>query len=678
VQALLREKRLVTLTGAGGIGKTRLALMAAAKAVSDFRDGVWFVPLASVTDPALVPSVIAETLGLVPVQGDRRTPLEMVADHVRDRDVLLVLDNFEQVLDAAASVNDLLRASDRLKVVVTSRSSLRVYGEHEFGVPPLGLPDPRHLPDLAALSQYEAVALLIDRATAVRPDFRVTNENAPAVAEITARLDGLPLAIELAAARIRLLTPDQILARLGDRLGLLATGSRDLPARQQTLRGAIAWSHDLLTRPEQRLFARMAVFMGGCTLDHAEMVCGPSSELGVDVVEGMTSLVEKSLLTVREGDPSGARFGMLETIREFAVEELEGEGEAEEIRRRHAEAYVTLVEHAEPELTRSEGKRWLDRLEPEHDNIRASLDWTLSRGSTELALRMVGAVWRFWQMRGHLREATGWIERVLALPDTDAHPRARVRALLAAGGTAYWSLDTPNIGRYYDQALVGAEALGDQDLLAEALYNSAWSGYGPGESGDFVPTAERAELSLARLEQSLALFEAIGDRAGMAKANWGLGDFAFLTPGGYDLDRSRVHLERARDLAAQVDDSFTLGWALYLLGGVSRQEGDPQDAGRLYRAALRIFDHANDVTGIVFGLEGLAATASMLGDPQRALRLRGAAAGVRAQSGARLFDFMEDPALSSIGLPDDEAARARSEGEAMTLQGAIAYALEGG
>ncbi|MDP8931409.1 MAG: AAA family ATPase [Actinomycetota bacterium] len=444
IRKLLEENRLLTLTGPGGSGKTRLALQLAAAVSEEFEGGVYFVPLASVNDPDLVASTIAQSLGLAEATwprttgplpgGETRSALDRLMEHLRDREVLLVLDNFEQVLPAAALVTTLLEASPRLKVVVTSRAVLRLYGEHEYPVPPLGLPDPNHLPDLGALTQYEAVALFVQRATAVRPGFTVTNHNAPAIAEICARLDGLPLAIELAAAQIRLLTPEAILARLGSRLRLLVSGPRDLPKRQQTLRETIDWSYELLEASEQRLFARLAVFVAGWSLEEAEAVCGPPEELGMEVFEGLSSLAEKSLVVVREDSPE-PRFAMLETIREFALERLADGGEEEQQRRRHAETYLALAERAEPELVGPERRRWLDRLEREHDNFRSALAWSIQQGEVGTALRLVGALWRLWQARGYLGEGRRWTEEALQLPGAESNARVLAKALAAAGGS---------------------------------------------------------------------------------------------------------------------------------------------------------------------------------------------------------------------------------------------------
>jgi predicted ATPase/class 3 adenylate cyclase len=379
---LLIDGRLLTLTGPGGTGKTRLSLQIAADATDRFPDGIYFVPLGTIGQPDLVLPTIGQALGLVDPGVE---PLERLAEHIGDRCFLLVLDNFEQVSEAAPGIAELLIRAPRISALVTSRSPLRVYGEREYPVPPLGVPDPGHLPDLEQFSAFESVALFVERAMAVRPDFAISSANAPAVAEICVRLDGLPLAIELAAARVRVLSPQAIMDRLGDRLALLSSGSRDLPERQQTLRGAIAWSHDLLDEDDRRVFARMAVFAGGATLDAIGAVVFDPGERA-DALDATASLVDKSLVR-QETQPDGEpRFRMLETIREYALEQLDSRGEAEQQRERHAAWVLAFAEqHAQAVFGDDQGAA-LDAFEREHDNIRAAISWAMAYLVGHLAL----------------------------------------------------------------------------------------------------------------------------------------------------------------------------------------------------------------------------------------------------------------------------------------------------
>ena len=412
------EVRLLTLSGPGGTGKTRLGLQLAADLIDAYDHGAYFVPLGAITDSALVASAIAGALG-VRAEG-RRRPRRRSPSTWRDKQLLLVLDNFEQVLDAAPVVAELLAAASRVAVIVTSRAPLQLRGEQEFPVPPLALPDPTRLPVLAALTQYEAVRLFVQRAVEAKPDFAVTNANAPAVAQICVRLDGLPLAIELAAARVKLLPPEALLARLDDRLRLLTGGARDLPERQRTLRGAIAWSYDLLSLEQQLLFSRLAVFAGGWTIAAAEAVADPDGVL--DIVDGLSALVDQSLIRQEEaeGEP---RFVMLETIREFAVEHLAQSGEGEPVRRRHADWLHAFIE-AYPEHTASqeEQRRWYDRIEAELDNLRAALGWAVERDDAATAVRLADGVADFWEIRGLIGEGNRWYERVLAVPSLATLP----------------------------------------------------------------------------------------------------------------------------------------------------------------------------------------------------------------------------------------------------------------
>ncbi|HEY4606404.1 MAG TPA: adenylate/guanylate cyclase domain-containing protein, partial [Acidimicrobiia bacterium] len=425
---LLETSRLVTFTGPGGTGKTRLSLQVAAEVADTFPDGVFFVELAPVTDVDVVPSSILEALGTQASTRDE-SPAVRLMGQLATKSVLLVLDNFEQLVDAAPLVAEMLRASPQTKVLVTSRAPLRISGEQEMPVPPLDISGLGASADPRVLMEAEAVRLFAERAMSVRPDFALTPENISAVAELVRRLDGLPLAIELVASRLRLFPVDQILARLDARM--LSGGSVDLPERQRTIRGAIAWSHDLLTKPGRCLFARFSVFSGGARLEEVEAVCGPPEELGDDLLDCLSGLVDQSL--IRRVDADGQpRFRMLHVIREYAAERLVEAGEDEELRTRHATAYTHFVESAAPELLRKDRKHWLDLLEHDHDNIRSALDWSIASGEVDLALRLGAGTWRFWQARGHLHEARRRLDEVLALEGGELKNRAK--AMEALGG----------------------------------------------------------------------------------------------------------------------------------------------------------------------------------------------------------------------------------------------------
>jgi predicted ATPase/class 3 adenylate cyclase len=492
------ETRLLTLTGPGGTGKTRLALQATADLLDDFPDGTFFAQLATLTESEMFFSAVAETLGVREV-GEQ--PLgESLKDYLCERRMLLLLDNFEQVLEAAPAVTEMLAVAPDLKVLATSRAPLGLYGEHEFPVPPLSMPDLKSPPPLERLTQYEAVGLFVERARAVKPDFKVTNDSAPAVAEICVRLDGLPLAIELAAARIKMLPPKAMLQRLGSRLKLLTGGARDLPERQRTLRATIEWSFALLDEGEQLLFARLAVFSGGRTLEAIEVICDAEGDLPVETFDGISSLLDKSLLRQEEGSSGEPRFVMLETVHEFAREKLEESREAEEIKRVHAQYFLTLAEEAYPELKGANQLEWLDRLEAEHDNMRAALTLALERKEAEGAISLGGALWLFWFVRGYHSEGRRWLQEALAI-DERGSPDSRAMALAGVGWLAVQQGDLDRAQEVCEEGLEVLEHEGREarDAKLGLLVCLGWVAL---DRDDYERATQLFEESLALSQQT--------------------------------------------------------------------------------------------------------------------------------------------------------------------------------
>ena len=658
---LLEGTRLMTLTGPGGTGKTRLSLRIAEESAHDFADGTFFVPLAPITDPDLVPSTIAHTLGVQ--VGGSEMPLTRVLDHVRGKRLLLVLDNFEQILPAAPIVGQILGASPALKIITSSRAPLRISGEQEFPVPPLELPDPERLPALEVLAQSDAVRLFIERAGAVRPDFRVTAENAAAVAEIVYRLDGLPLAIELAAARVKVLTPQSMLPKLRQGLDMLASTARDLPERQRTLNGAIAWSWDLLNETEKRLFARLAVFVAGAMLPEIEAVSGDG-----EVLDVLSALVEQSL--VRQSEAAGEpRFRMLVTIREYALVRLAESGEADEISRRHAAAYLALAEEARPHFGSGDQKRWLDVLELEHDNMRAALEWTIARGHADEALRLVFALWRFWQRRGHLPEGTQWCERALALPAENVSPLVRMKALEAAGGLVYWRAQFDLSADYYTKALEIATRIGDPAEEANAAYNLGFA-YG-------VPMSD-VPRALELLRGARAKWLALGDRGGVARASWALGSFLQLGPRGgiarSILEEALAAAEEALATNRTLGNRFDLAYAQHLNGVVLYKLGRFEESRRALTEGATLFQEDRDISGLALIASDLAELSAAEGDDERRAVLTGIADTFARRSGTGLLDNFESQ--EGRWLPRGVPAEFRSaleRGLAMKEAEAIAY-----
>jgi predicted ATPase/class 3 adenylate cyclase len=701
------ETRLLTLTGPGGTGKTRLALQAVADLLDDFSDGAFFVSLATLTEAELLLPAVAESLGM---KETGEQPLdESLKEYLGQRRLLLVLDNFEQVLGAAPAVTELLAAAPGMKVLATSRTPLGLYGEKEYAVPPLSVPDLRHLPDLKTLSQYEAVSLFIERAKSAKVDFEITDENAPAVAEICVRLDGLPLAIELAAARIKMLPPKAMLQRLGSRLKLLTGGARDLPERQRTLRGAIEWSFALLDEGEQVLLARLAVFSGGRTLEAIEATCDAEGDLPVDAFEGVSSLVDKSLLRQEEGPNAEPRFVMLETVHEFAREKLEQSGEAEQIKRVHAEYFLTLAEEADPELKGANQLEWLERLEAEHDNIRAALSWALERKEAEVALSLGGALWWFWSVRGYHSEGRRWLEQALAMGGRGS-AEVRAMALAGAGGLA---MEQGDLDRGQGVCEEGLELLANEGREASEaklwlLMFLGWAAWQREEHGrakqlfeeGLAPSREMRDTwwianSLSNLatvshsqgdskratelyEQSMDLFREQGDKHSLTYC---LTNLAMVAYSQGDLGRAAQLTEESVALQRELGARGDVTLALCNLGWIALLQDDLGRAADLYRESLSLAWDAGLNPLVQSALEGFACLAGAEGEAERAARLWGAAQTLHETKGIpRDTDFLAeaDARISAVRLGMGEQAweEAWRKGRAMTLDEAVSYAME--
>lgn len=636
ILALLRDDgvRLLTLTGAGGSGKTRLALQAAAELVEDHPDGVWFVPLASVNDASLVLPAVATTLGAK----------DGLVEHLRGRRTLLLIDNFEQVVEAGPRLAELLRAAPQLAILATSRERLALAGEHEYVVPTLPLAD--------------AVALFTARARQLNPTFEPVEQ----VSEICRRLEGVPLALELAAARVKVLTPEQILARLERRLDLLAGGARDLPERQRTLRKTIEWSYDLLDGEQRLLFARLGVYAGSFDLVAAEDM----SDADLDALQ---SLVDKSLLRHTEA----GRFFMLEMIREYALERLEQTGESESIRRRHTEYFLSLAERAAAELKGPDQTAWLSRLDSEHDNFRAALSWLGEAGEAQLKLRLTIALARFWYVRGHFSEARKWLDEVLAAEEMLAasveQPAAlRAQALTAASAVALIQGDYGEAIELSEQTLLLARAQQDLGRIANALSNL----------GAIVLAAGDSERAALLLEEAVTLSRELEEKPVAARAMNNLGDLA-LTVGDYA--QAEALFEESLDLLRELGDTSNVARSLFNLGAAALRRGRYQDALSRFRESIALSRGIDDKEDLAWCLEGFAALAAAEGDAERAARLLGAAGVLLETIGGAFKPFerlLHDQTVAAahtrLGTTTFEAIRV--QGAALNLQQAVEFAVE--
>jgi predicted ATPase/DNA-binding NarL/FixJ family response regulator len=680
------EVRLLTLTGSGGSGKTRLALAVATEALATFQDGVVFVDLAPVSDAVLVLSTIASALnsqGLVSATDPVATPtngeqsgaedvaqLTAISDVLRERRLLLVLDNFEQLLAAAPQVAGLLQACPRLKILVTSRSVLHLEGEHEYPVPLLGLPDLAHLPSPDEIAQHAAVELFVQRARAVKPDFALTEANAAAVAAICVHLDGLPLAIELAAARIRLLPPQALLGRLSNRLALLTDGARNLPTRQQTLRATLDWSYGLLSPEEQALFTRLGALVGSWTLEAAEAIAG-SDEAASETLEGLASLMDKSLLR-QEATPEGeGRFRMLETIRDYANERLDASGEVDAIKQRHVAYFLAFAEEAAPHLRGPQQAAWLARLERDHDNLRLALRWALESGNAAAAVRLGAALWRFWWILGHLGEGQRWLAAVLEGSQL-LTASVQVRALSGAWAMVSHAM-APDPASYaqatvfFTDTLSLCRELGDARGIALSLGNLGLVATGQGA----------VEQGISLLEESLALLRELGDRERIASALSNLGA-ASLQAG--DARRAEAVLQESLQIRRELNDRPAVAATLTALARAAVSRGDQKTASALLGEALTLSRESGAAPVVAEAIEQLAQLALASGKAEQAARLFGAAGNLRQATGTVLSATAQlaldrDVAAAQAALGDTDFAVAWAAGGALSREAVVAQAL---
>jgi predicted ATPase/serine/threonine protein kinase len=653
------DVQLVTLTGPGGIGKTRLALQVAADAAAEFPAGVCFVPLSAVSDGGLIASTIAQALGVR--ETANQSSQESLKEYVSglEQPMLLLLDNFEHLVSAAPVIAQLLTAGPKLKIAVTSQAPLHVYGEHEFPVPPLALPDLKSIPPIEALTRLPAVALFVDRAQAVKHEFALTRENAPAVAAICARLDGLPLAIELAAARIKLLSPSAILTRLESRLNLLTGGARDLPTRQQTLRSTVDWSYGLLNAAEQTLLRRLSVFTGGCTLEGVEAVCDTKGDLGLDILDGMASMVDKSLVQQVEQVDAETRFLMLNTIREYALERLGESNDEAAARRAHAAYYLVLAEEGAGDAVAH--PEWLDRFELEHDNFRLALDYLIKTKETEWGLRLGAALFHFWETREYLTEGRDAMARLLAMEGTAARPKLCARLQFAAAVLAGEQGDYESARQQLEQSLEICLELNDSRGVAVALNALAvnardraemdtpsilfercvaiWKDLG--DSADIARALSnlanvaklRGEYERASLlyDECLTMFRKAGDSAGVA---WTLNYQGDVARERADLVAARAFCEQSLAAFRRLRDGWGIASALSDLAGLSCDQGNDAEARRLYGESIKMFRELGHQRGIARALECLAVSAAAQSNAEQSLHLAGAAAALRQRLGA--------------------------------------------
>jgi predicted ATPase len=700
------DVHLVTLLGPGGTGKTRLSLQVAREMLDQFHHGVFFVPLADDTNANQLISRIAQQLA---VREGGRPLLENVKDYLRDKNLLLVLDNFEQLISAAPIVADILANASRLKILVSSRIALNLYGEREFPVPPLELPQAENEGSVENLMGNESVTLFVERAQAVQPSFALTHDNASAVAEICRRLDGLPLALELAAARVKLLPPQAILARLDDRLKLLTGGARDLPARHQTLRNTLEWSYSLLNEDEKTLYARLGVFVGGFTLEAAEAVCNAEGRL--DIPEGLTSLVNNSLLRQEEALDGEPRFGMLETIRAYALERLAESGEMEILRAGHAQYYGGVIfNQAGYGIISPNALHWLNWLERELDNIRATLSWCVaSPEGIELGAGLFTMLGWFWYRRGYLNEGRLWTKRVLASPVLQEDSMAQALTLASSGIMAIWQGEQETGLTQLQSSLAIVQRLEDEQMMPHLLMGTAIAFINRGQDSTAQPLLKEAlslfkqqnlpffhiptmvhlgnvELGLGNPEQARLWHEQARTEALALGENWiisfalnNLGEVA-RTQGQYEL--ARKYYEECLALLRDTGDKGDVARFVHSLGYIAQHEEDYVLAEAQFRESLKMFRRVGNRRGMAECMAGLAGLKARQGDIEwGAIMLSAAESALKATGGewwpADRVEVEANQEIIRSALSESELTAAQKKGKAMTLEQALAFASEG-
>ena len=667
LQRLLAKTRLLTLTGSGGCGKTRLCLQVSADALEQFPDGAWFVELAPLADPGLVLQAVATVLGLKEEPG--KPIRQTLTDYLKDKRLLMLLDNCEHLLDGCAQLVDtLVRQCQHLTILVSSREALGIGGEQAYRVPSLSLPDPKQAHTPTSVAPFEAVQLFTDRALLVRPDFQVNDQNAATLASICYRLDGIPLAIELAAARVRSLSVEEINGKLDQRFRLLTGGSRTALPRQQTLRSLIDWSYDLLHEPEKQLLQRLSVFAGGWTLAAAEQVCAGDGADDRNMLDLLTSLCDRSLVVVEQHD-GRYRYRLLETVRQYAREKLAESGGSDAVRQRHRDYFVTLAEEAAPKLIGAEKAAWLQRLEEEHENLRASLERSLAEAGSVAGLRLCGALWRFWLTRGYLSEGREWCVQVLGKAGGAERTPEHAQALHAAGVLAFHQADYPDAHAKNEESLAIRRQLGDRKGMAVSLNNL----------GNVAAVQGEFASARALYEECLVIWRELGDRWGMAASLNNLGNV--------DLDQgnfasAKALYEESVAISRELGELGGISNVLTNLGAVACEQGDYPAGRKLFEEGLVIRRELGDRLGIATSLDGFAVVIAALGKSLRAARLWGAAERLRQEVGSPMMPSEwhrrdRRVAAARVALADNAAFdRAWQEGRALPLEQAIELAME--